>query len=149
MLPFSKDHPHIRSPKGVMSCDEIRFWIRELHEKHGWRRIVLARALGAHDAQTLFGKLKGKWIYPGEQLRFSRGLDRIISGELVADYPYARVADHPVPLKQPARMAYDFASGRICWVQGRGAPAQALPSFSSVLTNTVTWNPDDGRTQRL
>lgn len=135
-LPFNRDHPHIRSPEGVMSCDEIRFWIRELMDNHGWGGRLLARVLALPDRGALMSKLRRSWIYPGEQVRLSGQLDRIISGELVPvnggqnRAGYARVADHPRPLELPARLAYDFKAGRLAWVRPRQVTPPTIPSFA-------------------
>ncbi len=69
MRPFYRDHPHIRSPKGVMSCDDIRYRLSVLHERHGWTWETRARTLGIGEGKRLKGKLTGSWIYPGEQIR--------------------------------------------------------------------------------
>jgi hypothetical protein len=125
-----------------MSCDEIRYWIRELREHHGWPGRLLARTLGLPDKGALMSKLRRSWIYPGEQIRFSRQLDHIISGELVPQRLRAPsgqmrweavVADHPVPLQKAARLAYDLKTGRLRWVQPRMAPDPVLTSFSTAI----------------
>jgi hypothetical protein len=137
--PFNRDHPHIRSPKGVMSCDEIRHWLSVLHGQFGWPWETLARTLGIGEGKHVASKLRGNsWIYPGEQIRMSRQLDRIISGELVCEKRGQRVdavlADNPAPLTTKARMVYDLKAGRIRWVAPRLAPDPLLPSFHSGLT---------------
>jgi hypothetical protein len=134
MRPFCDRHPHLRAPPGVMTCEEIRYWIRELRFNRGWRPVALSNTLGAYDSSTLMGKLKGKWIYPGEHIRFSRQLDRIISGELVPDGVRARVAEHPKPLQASVRMKFDLASGRLGYVQPRVGVVPKLPSFREALS---------------
>src|ERR1700730_18064057 len=100
----SRDHPRVRSPEGAMSCDEIRYWIREIIGL-GWSPTALARALGLPDRGALMSKLRGSGIFPGEQVRFSRQFDRIISGELVQAKVNGKLAavlaDYPVPIKRP------------------------------------------------
>jgi hypothetical protein len=131
------DHPHIRSPKGVMSCDEIRYWLRELTANHGWTFRALARLFGRmrRNGQPNDGAVRSKlnhsWIYPGDQVVYSRQIDRILSGELVRRRSHAVVADHPVPIHRPARMVYDFVSDRLRWVNPRLVASPTLPSFAT------------------
>jgi hypothetical protein len=140
-----KDHPHLRSPKGVMSPDEIRFWIKELLTKHGWGPCGLARAVGICDAGGLKSKLRKSWIFPGEQIRFSRQLDRIISGELIPKPigPQGRIeavlADNPKPLVSRPRMAYDLTAGRLGFVNPRITVPPTLPSFFAALSDARRW----------
>lgn len=146
-LPFTRDHPHLRSPAGVMSCDEIRYWVRFLLD-HGWRTLCLARTLGFRDAtphSSLKSKLRRSWIYPAEQVRMSTALDRIISGELVqvqcGNKFEAMIADNPRPLELPMRLAYDFSTGRLRYVRPRTTVEPLLPSFSDVLSTATYWTP--------
>jgi hypothetical protein len=133
----TRDHPHIRSPEGVMSCEEIRHWIRELMTTHRWPRRLLARVLGVRNAGAMKSKLKRSWIYPGEQLRFSRQIDRILSGELVpmkfGNRYDAVVADNPVPLAGRPVMAWLPGVG-LHWKAPRVSAAHTLPSFAKVFT---------------
>jgi hypothetical protein len=126
-----------RSPLPVMSADEIRHWIKELRGTYGWGRKCLVRTLGAYDDRTLYGKLKGKWFYRGERKRFSRQIDRILSGELICMKRGQRydavLADHPVPLRVPARMKFDFATGRVGWVRPRAGSELTLRGFGNKL----------------
>jgi len=149
-LPFTRDHPHIKSPKGVMSCDEIRFWIRYLLEQEGWRPLVLARAIGIHtDNRHAGGHVRRKldadeWIYPGEQIRFTRGLRRVLAGELVCRHLGGNkwgcvVADNPVPLRLPTRMRYNLAAGRLEYAPTTLECKPSLPSFRDVLTRAERW----------
>jgi hypothetical protein len=129
----------MRLLRGVMSCDEIRHWLSVLHEQIGWPWETLARTLAIGEGKHVASKVRGNsWIYPGEQIRMSRQLDRIISGELVCEKRGQRVdavlADNPQPLRQPARLAFDLSTGRLRWVQPRLAPHPMLPSFRSWLT---------------
>jgi hypothetical protein len=148
-LPFTKDHPHIRSPQGIMSCEELRYWIRELLEVHHWRPLPLARACGIHTANDRAGghirrKLTGGWIYPGEQIRFTRGIRRILAGELVCMHLGGVkwgcvVASHPVPLKLPSRLRYNLTSGRLEYVSTSTETRPSLPSFADVLSKPLRW----------
>jgi len=147
MMPFTADHPRNRAPPGVFSCEEIRYWIKELTTRYEWSATALASALGFHDKwapQSLLCKIRARpaWIYPGEQIRISRGLERVLSGELVCRRTeirgrrrvFAVVADHPVPLKRPPRWRYNLAALRLERVIGLPPrPSPALPSFRSVV----------------
>jgi hypothetical protein len=126
-----------------MTCDEIRYWLKELHEKHGWNWACLARTLRLGEAKHARSKLRRNVRFVGgEQRRCSRQIDRILSGELVtAMLPgkkgpprqQAVVADHPVPIQQPARLVYDLATGRMHWKKPRSVPEPVLPSFATAL----------------
>lgn len=149
-LPFRRDHPHIRSPQGVMSCDEIRFWITQLLEQ-GWRPTALAHVVGIHTgnncASHLRRKLTGSWIYPGEQIRFSNGLKRILAGELVCVHLGGRngnswgavVASNPVPLRLPTRLRYNLGAGRLEYAPTVLECKPTLPSFRDVFTKADVW----------
>jgi len=144
LLPFTKDHPHLRSPQGAMSCDELRYWIKTLLEEFDWRPLPLARALGIwtdnrHAGGHVVRKLSGGWIYPGEQIRFSRGIRKIIAGELVCAKVSGRewgavVANNPRPLRLPARLRYNLGAGRLEYVPKELGTKPTLPSFRDVLT---------------
>jgi hypothetical protein len=148
-LPFTRDHPHLRSPAGVMSCDEIRHWVHTLLTEHGWNTLCLARTVGMQGkwaSQSLKSKLRRSWIYPAEQVRMSRALDRIITGELVQEqlrpHKYRAVlADRPAPLEARMRMAFDLASGRLRYVKPRVGVAPLLPSFQTGFANCKWWEP--------
>jgi len=138
MHPFNKDHPHVRSPKGVMGCDEIRHWLSVLHQQFGWPWETLARTLGIGEGKHVASKVRGNsWIYPGEQIRMSRQLDRILSGELVCEQCGRRVdavlADSPTPLANKPRLVYDLNASGMRWVAPRLALKPALPSFRAAL----------------
>jgi hypothetical protein len=117
-----------------MSTEELRYYIAFLLER--WPKNCLARTLGAWNRASLKSKLHTSWIYPGEQVRFTRMIDRILSGELVpvrgkhwrlrAD---AVVASHPVPLAEPARLKYSLEEGRLGWVVPRTRVTPRLLSF--------------------
>jgi hypothetical protein len=122
----------LKNPKGVMTCEEIRYWIRELMKT--WPYGCLARTLGLPDLMAMKSKLRRSWIYYGEQIRFSAQIDRILRGELVPVKTGLRwdamVVDDPVPLKQPARMQYDLQAGRLKWVPPRRGVEPVLSSFA-------------------
>jgi hypothetical protein len=140
--PFNNDHPHVRSPEGVMSCAEIRYWIAELFKT--WPKKALARALSI-DAPGLKSKLRRSWIMPGEQIRFSRVIDRILSGELICvkigNRYEAVIAEKPVPLQGQTRLKFDLRSGRLQWQRPRIAPDPVLPAFHKGLGQFERWDP--------
>jgi hypothetical protein len=135
---FAKDHPRCRSPVGCMSCDEIRYWLVALRKEHGWKLMALVRFLGLPDGGALRSKLRASWIYPGEQLRMSRQIGRIISGEVVCQ-PLGRnrweavIADSPQPLRHQGRWAINIQTGRIGYIArcvvARGT---GIPSFTAL-----------------
>lgn len=147
MRPFNRDHPHIRSPKGAMSCEEIRCHVRELLENpaHGWKAYALGRALGFGDRSpdsSLKSKLRRSWIYPGEQLRMSRQLARVLAGEIICVDRKAVIADKPVPLRLPVRFRYNLAAGAIERVQHSPLTRNVvLPTFRSLMLAPENWNP--------
>lgn len=136
-----------------MSCDEIRYWIRELVENEalGWkgRKTAIATALGIHTDRAcahLSRKLDPDcWIYPGEQIRFSKGIGRILAGELVCrlrtgvhrGVPSYRpvLADDPKPLALPKRLRYNLGTGRLEHVSSPLVSRPTMPSFKDVLRN--------------
>jgi hypothetical protein len=130
--------------KHPMSQGELRYWIREFlyNPDLGWShcKSALARCVGI-DRQGLKSKIRqGRtqaWIFRGEQIRFTAQIERLLAGELVpvkiGQRWEAMVADHPVPLKVPALMRYDLASGRLGYVAPRKRESQpTLPSFKDV-----------------
>lgn len=139
--------PYRSPPAGVMTPEEIRYWLKELLRR-GWTAICLQRTLGAK--RGIKQKMSGDaWIYPTEQVRFSKQLQRIISGELVqqAVDPNAPpcshkskrnavLAEHPVPLSGPMTMVYDFRAGRLALRSTE--PERKLPSFKSLLNDPPT-----------
>jgi len=89
--------------------------------------------------QARASKVRGNsWFVGGEQARCSRQLLRIISGELVLSQPNkfgrrdAVIADHPVPIRNPSRMAYDMKTGRLV-LRTIPLPQPTLPSFTNAL----------------
>jgi hypothetical protein len=140
------------APPDCMSCDEIRWWITELLDHHGWPNMALARTLGLKYPTNLRGHASGRvWLWPTRQMRFSRVLKRIISGELVCRrlkyyktaFPgwsgVAVIADHPVPLKMRPKMQFDLKTGRLSQVSVFERPAAKLPSFKTLLDNPERW----------
>jgi hypothetical protein len=96
-----------------MSVEAIRWWLKLLHERHGWPWETLARTLGIGEGKHVVSKVRGNSRFVGgEQRRCTRQLRRIISGELV---PVERrnsqggkrwdavIADHPQPLRLPVQ----------------------------------------------
>ena len=149
--------PYGKPPPGVMTVEEIRYWLGALRTKHGWGVAGLARALGCSPG-SVYGKTKGSsWIFRTEQLRFSRVLKRIIAGELVyrpGEYILAGcvLADHPVPLPQPVRHEFDFVTGKLIRFLPRTEGQSTVPSFQAALKNAGRWRectfPEDERRER-
>jgi hypothetical protein len=127
----------------VMSCEEIRHWMRELHVTYGWPWETLARTLGIGEGKHVVSKVRGNsYFRGGEQRRCSRQLDRILSGELVPWKPErgrveAVVADKPVPLTRPARFVYNLKIGKLGYVVPRMTMDPILPSFATFFTDAV------------
>jgi hypothetical protein len=131
-----------------MSGDELRWWMRELDTNpvHGWagHHAALARAIGFQDScpgNSMLSKFRARnraWIYPGEQLRFSRGIGKILAGEVVCrkvgKHWQAVLADHPQPLRPPVRFRYNLARGGLEWVQVGKSPGSVLPSFKTLIS---------------
>lgn len=121
-----------------MSCDEIRYWLVSLRQSHGWRVVALSRYLGFPDKGAMTSKLRSSWIYPGEQLRVSKALHRIITGEIVCEKVTARrweavVATTRVPLREPMRLKIDLTTGRLGFTAPRiTARATGIPSFAAL-----------------
>ena len=153
MNPFRNPvRPHWTPPPGAMSCQEIQFWMQELRRR-GWNRGCTARALGMshHNWCKAYGR---EWIYPREQLRFSRQLRKIISGEVVMKVRLKKdgkphrnggsgrgrgyvqdpvLADTPEPLHMPMKLTFDMKAGRLRMQPLREIPENPLPSFKSIL----------------
>lgn len=119
-----------------MSTEELRYYIAFLIER--WPKKCLARTLGAYDYGSLASKLKKSWIYPGEQIRFTRMIDRILSGELVPVRGGGRgsrirdeavVASNPIPMADPPRLKYSLKERRLGWVAPRARVRPQLLSF--------------------
>jgi hypothetical protein len=132
-----------------MSQQEICWWLKELRRRYGWGTRVLGRTLGLSNEAAVERKANGKeWIYPTEQIRMSRQIKRILSGELVckpgrAGRPdrygngpgKAVIAAHPVPLVPPNKMVLDVEHllrhgiGRLKLVPAYEPPLPLLPNF--------------------
>jgi len=134
----------------VLSSEEIRQWLKLLHERHGWPWETLGRALGIGEGKHVVSKVRGNSRFVGgEQIRCTRQLRRIISGELVpAEMPNSQggkrwdaiVADHPAPLRQQPQLHIDLSSKRspVQWVRPLPSPP-ALPNFRTLLENPRKW----------
>jgi hypothetical protein len=133
-----------------MSCEEIRYYLRLLHRTPdlGWykRTTALAHAVGLYtkDARShLLRKLCDDcWIYPGEQLRFSKGIRQILSGKLVCVHVKGNswgcaIAAQPVPLQLPKRMRYNLATGRLEYLATPIETQPTLPSFRDVFIKAI------------
>jgi hypothetical protein len=141
-----------------MSCDEIRYWIREIITNPDWgwkgRGTAIATVLGIHTGRSANSHLRRKldpdcWIYPGEQIRFTKGLRRILAGEVKVvegRCPRGRartwnvvVVDNPVPLPRPRRLRYNLATGRLEHVTDPLESRPSIPSFKDALRNAPVW----------
>lgn len=140
---------HWKPPPGVMSCEEIRWWMDELRRR-GWNRGVTQRALGMrhHNWRKATGK---SWIYPGEQIRFSRALKRIIRGEVVMQPTGRRsgrrdrftglqqvqravvIECNPQPLRMPMQVRYDLRAGGFRLSPKELPPENPLPDFKKLV----------------
>jgi hypothetical protein len=104
-----------------MSCDEIRYWLTALRREHGWSTNLLGRTLGfQHTASAVSRKADGReWIYQSEQIRASRQIERILSGELIPTpgKPWhagrAVLAAEPKPLVPGTHWIYDLKARRL------------------------------------
>lgn len=115
--------------------------------RRGWNRGEMQRALGMRKGN--YRKMLGKeWIYPTEQIRFSRQLRRIISGELVLQERVPRqingngkpvrdvvLATEPEPLVPPMKKVYSLKVGRLVDVPAYTPPENPLPNFKAILEN--------------
>lgn len=119
--------------------------------RRGWNRGAMQRALGMRKGN--WRKADGKeWIYPTEQIRFSRQLRRIISGEIElkqttrrsrrdARQPGPRfqqtvvLATQPQPLVPPMKKVYSLKTGRLVDVPAYTPPENPLPNFKAILEN--------------
>ena len=144
-------NPNWKPPPDVMSCDEIRWWLKALTTRYHWQKKPLARLLGT-ERTRFYDKITGKrWLFPSEQIRYSHILKRIISGELVL-IPGRRggcppkwpgkvvIADFPVPLAQPPRFRFDLRTGKVERPSPHETPGPALPSFKTLLDNPEKWS---------
>jgi hypothetical protein len=123
-----------------MSSEEIRQWLKTLHEEHGWPWETLARTLGIGEGKHAASKVRGNSrIKYGERRRMSRQIARILSGELVPSAPNirrrvdAKLADNPVPIHGAVRMVYDLQSGRLAWKLPPTPTGPRLPSFAEAI----------------
>ena len=144
---FPNQPSHWKPPPEMMSCDEIRWWLTALRQRYGWGTRVLGRTMGLRNEAAVGAKASGKaWIYGSEQVRMSRQLKRIISGELVpipgrrgrGHAGKAVLVAHPTPLRLPTRMRYDMTCRRVRF-EPMELPAPALPSFKTLLDNPPKW----------
>lgn len=157
MKPFYHEHPLRDTPPGALSCEELRFWIRWLLKTPGtpWPKQALGRAMGCGGrgpGTTLNAKIYDKtrvWIYPSEQLRFTKQLPKILAGELEpCTVPgkrghlrhAARVAAHPKPMRLPMRWRYDLKRGKLERHPFRTPQYRdTLPAFSTLMERCERW----------
>jgi hypothetical protein len=136
-----------------MSCEELRYWMEQLYRNpaYGWagHSGALANAFGIGGrtgAQSYKGVFRGRWIYPGQQPRFSRQLAKILAGEIVCGKVRGRynavLADYPAPLRLPTRLRYNLDTGRLGWAEVAVPTGPRLPSFRELMSRpTREWVP--------
>jgi hypothetical protein len=148
------DYPVFPRAPDVMSVEEIRWWLKLLHEQHGWPWETLARTLGTGEGKHVVSKVRGNSRFVGgEQRRCTRQLRRISSGELV---PVDRrnsqggkrwdavIADHPQPLRPGLHWHIDLRRGT-AYLEPTAPPPPMLPNFRTLLKNPRQWkNPWPG-----
>lgn len=79
-------------------------------KRRGWTRGVMQRTLGMPHAD--WRKANGKeWIYPTEQVRYSRQLRKIISGELVLRQRTRKVKTHGKNLRGVKKQGGEAGEG--------------------------------------
>lgn len=140
--------------KGVMSCEEIKWWIREFSTNPAWNwtrnKTNLARALGFnnHPLPTMNGKLKTAWIYPTEQVRLSERIRLIRDGYLV---PYYNIFPHSFeyanpprpPVRPPTKMTvHTVAGGARLTLEPPETPTPRMPDFKNIFKNALLWKTD-------
>ena len=160
---FKNDHPRTKAPPGVLSQEEIRFYLKELIENpafgwsHAYHALEVAFGMSQPRKHWLRTKLKRAWIYPGEQIRFSRAIQQILAGELVPKrvinpdkrrvvWMPAR-ADVPVPLKVARGGCWkvDLTSGRLGFLRTEVTFTPEVPSFSTWMKTPKGWIPPGDR----
>jgi len=148
-LPFA---PVTLKDGEVLSCEQIRWWLRELSDNPHWgwarNRSNLARALGFHGEhayENMRNKNTGAWIYPSEQIRLSIRIRLILNGHIVPDYnrrPHSYIyANPPRPVAPPpAKLAVSTSrTGPRLKVERFEPPSQRLPDFREVFNNAKLW----------
>lgn len=137
--------------EGVLSCDEIRWWIRAFayDEEWGWskNKANLARALGfkGHAAETMMGKLRKAWIYPTEQLRLSERIRLLRDGYVVpiySRYPNSFEYVNPPrpPARKPTRMTvHTRHDGPRLTLDPPEVARPQMPDFRNVFKNARLW----------
>lgn len=156
---FKNDHPRLNAPPGVLSCEEIRFYLKELIENpafgwsHAYAALEIAFGMSNPSKQWLKTKIKRAWIYPAEQIRFSSVIKKILAGEWVPkrlpDGPKGRMvwmpvrADPPVPISAARQGCWkvDLESGRLSFSRPPVSFTPETPAFSAWLRNPKEWTP--------
>lgn len=155
---FPNEHPRLYAPD-CLSCDEIRFYLKQLIENpdfgwsHAYRALEAAFGMEEPAKHRLRQKLRRSWIYPGEQIRFSRVTREILAGTLVPkllpDGKKGRVvwmparAARPVPIAAAQRGCWkvDFQSGRLSFSRPPVSFTPEAPAFSTWLRDPKQWIP--------
>jgi hypothetical protein len=126
-----RDRRIYKPPPDIMSQAQIRWWLTNLVEQHGWTAAALARTLNLRASNEVRRKGLGgdNFIWPTEHIRISHVLDRIIRGELVPRCGRAGKKDDAVIADNPKPLV----------TVGRIPPGDCLPSFRSLLLNPPRW----------
>jgi hypothetical protein len=113
---------------------------------------LLGRTMGLANPSNIWRKADGReWIYPSEQIRMSRQIKRILSGELVCvpgkpgrvkggGYAAGKavLTTHPVPLVPPTKLVLDVEHllkrgvARLKVVPAYEPPALRVPDFEAL-----------------
>jgi hypothetical protein len=159
------DHPKPLSKPGVLSCEEIRYWLKELftNPELGWSKTptALARALGYEGTwarQSVKSKIRERnraWIYPSEQVKLSVTLPRILAGEVepvllpkppgrrgLPTWGYRAVEQPQSIVPIPKKVMRFTVGGRLEFDRkAPPAPPPRLPAYSTWLQNPERWAP--------
>lgn len=150
-LPF--EQREFRNPE-ILSCEEIKHWIRELaYNPHwGWsqNKTNLGRALGfaEYSKASMLSKLRRGWIYPTEQVRLSERIRLIVNGYLIPNYnerpaSYEYVNPPRPKAKPPGKFRVSIGSeGPMFHVEQFKAPTVEMPDFKSVFERARLWKQD-------
>jgi hypothetical protein len=155
---FKNDHPRLYGPD-CLSCDEIRFYLEQLIRNpdfgwsHAYQALEVAFGMSNPGKQWLKTKIKRSWIYPGEQIRFTKVIREILAGELVPKllpdgrkgrmvWMPARAAD-PKPIKAAQKGCWkvNLESGRVSFSRPPVTFAPGVPAFSTWLRDPKEWIP--------
>jgi hypothetical protein len=149
---ITRDHPHEIIAPGILRFDEIRWWIRELmtNPDYGWSDkgvSGLGRAMGYAEKWSLPSKLRGRWIWPREQIRLTARIREIREGYIVPRRFGQRTegvwADPPQPpvlrAARPLNVRLHATIGGLKMVPTDRKPGPSLPQFGEAFKNVREW----------